>query len=157
MNQSIFSFEGRIGRTEYAITSLICGVLVVLVTAISISSPGTSMLAILNLAVVWVHFAQGSKRSHDIGNSGWLTLIPFYGLWLLFAAGVRGTNEYGNDPKVSLNQNPPTQYSTSQSAQAPVSGYQGGYSGGHNTQNQSQSPLTNKSSNSEYKSGDLYK
>lgn len=29
------------------------------------------------------------KRSHDIGNSGRYCLIPFYGLFLLFAPGAK--------------------------------------------------------------------
>lgn len=47
----------------------------------------------------WFIWAQGAKRCHDRGNSGWFQIIPFYGLWMLFAEGETGTNEYGNSPK----------------------------------------------------------
>ena len=47
----------------------------------------------------WFIWAQGAKRCHDRGNSGWYQIIPFYGLWMLFAEGEIGTNEYGNSPK----------------------------------------------------------
>ena len=43
--------------------------------------------------------AQAVKRSHDLDNTGWYILIPFYGFWLLFAEGTRGNNKYGEDPK----------------------------------------------------------
>jgi uncharacterized membrane protein YhaH (DUF805 family) len=43
--------------------------------------------------------AQGAKRCHDRGNSGIWQIIPFYGLWMLFADGDLGRNEYGANPK----------------------------------------------------------
>lgn len=49
--------------------------------------------------VVWFLLAQGAKRCHDRGNSGWWQLIPFYYLWMFFADGEIGDNEYGTNPK----------------------------------------------------------
>ncbi|SEW32787.1 Protein of unknown function [Chitinophaga arvensicola] len=54
---------------------------------------------ILVIPALWFFIAQAVKRSHDISNSGWYILIPFYGLWLMFSSGVQGSNEYGDDPK----------------------------------------------------------
>ena len=44
----------------------------------------------------WVWFAQGAKRCHDLGKSGWWQLIPFYIFWMLFMKGDYFKNQYGN-------------------------------------------------------------
>jgi uncharacterized membrane protein YhaH (DUF805 family) len=68
----------------------------------SSSSSGNGIVTILFLlliiALLWFTWAQGAKRCHDLGNSGW-QLIPFYALWLLFADGQSGINRYGDNPK----------------------------------------------------------
>jgi uncharacterized membrane protein YhaH (DUF805 family) len=58
--------------------------------------------AIVGLAYIpmlWFLWAQGAKRCHDRGNSGWYQIIPLYGLWMLFADSDNGVNEYGENPK----------------------------------------------------------
>jgi uncharacterized membrane protein YhaH (DUF805 family) len=47
----------------------------------------------------WFVVAQGAKRCHDRGNSGWYHFIPFYGFWMLFADGIAGENDCGPDSK----------------------------------------------------------
>ena len=59
---------------------------------------------LLLIPVYWFTWAQGAKRCHDRGNSGWFQIIPFYGLWMLFGDGEIGDNEYGSNPK-GLNYN----------------------------------------------------
>ena len=49
--------------------------------------------------VIWLLLAQGAKRCHDLGHSGWYQLIPFYVFWMLFEDGDRLVNEYGISPK----------------------------------------------------------
>lgn len=94
-----FSFNGRIRRSEYALSSIIYGFLVVLLNAI-INSVGSAILVIfVAIPLSWFFWAQGAKRSHDIGNSGWWQLIPFYCLWLMFKEGQPGKNIYGENPK----------------------------------------------------------
>jgi uncharacterized membrane protein YhaH (DUF805 family) len=51
------------------------------------------------IPVVYFMLAQGAKRCHDRGNSGWYQMIPFYALWMLFAESDHGINEYGPNPK----------------------------------------------------------
>ena len=49
--------------------------------------------------VIWIMLAQGAKRCHDVGNSGWFQLIPFYVFWMLFEDSKYGENKYGLNPK----------------------------------------------------------
>jgi uncharacterized membrane protein YhaH (DUF805 family) len=97
-----FSFEGRIRRLEYGLSLIISSC----VGAFNLFILGSSD-AFIVIVLYWIILianwefllAQGSKRSHDIGNSGWWQLIPFYSLYILFAEGDRGENEYGPNPK----------------------------------------------------------
>ena len=105
MFKAPFSFEGRIRRSEYAITLLIYVAALFSVVGIfggfrheAHNNPGILPL-IICLPIIWFALAQAVKRSHDIGNSGWYILIPFYGLWLLFADSRPGANRWGENPK----------------------------------------------------------
>ena len=104
MFKSPFSFKGRIRRTEYGLSVLIYSVASVLVQAVTVYSAAGSgrvelWYLLFLLPVIFFLLAQGTKRCHDLGNSGWFQLIPLYGLWLLFADGEKGPNEYGDNPK----------------------------------------------------------
>lgn len=103
-----FSFKGRIRRMEYFITMLIAGFANVTMQGILTSVSESSLDAMAGALVIyciflvlycWFVCAQNTKRCHDRGNSGWFQIIPFYGLWMLFADGEKGTNKYGNNPK----------------------------------------------------------
>lgn len=59
----------------------------------------TLLSLILIIPLYWFMWAQGAKRCHDRGNSGWYQLIPFYGLWMLFGDGDECENDYGFAPK----------------------------------------------------------
>lgn len=63
-----------------------------------------SLLGFAFIPLLWFTWAQGTKRCHDRGNSGWYQLIPFYGLWMLFGEGDYGINGYGENPKGIGNQ-----------------------------------------------------
>ena len=102
-----FSFKGRIRRTEYGISMIICffislGLNAIIGSANNSYSDPTGLIVlyfVLLIPYLWFVWAQGAKRCHDRGNSGWYQIIPFYGFLMLFAEGDANTNEYGNSPK----------------------------------------------------------
>ncbi len=158
-----FSFDGRIRRKEYGLSMLILVFAQMIIGAMvglgdhRNSNSGASLGAFyfLMLPVLIFFWAQGAKRCHDLGNSGWWQLIPLYGFWLLFAEGQYGPNQYGENPKgiqannnVNFNQAPPPNN---------AGGYQGGYNGGHNNPNSGNAYNQNQPGSGEYKSGDLYR
>lgn len=99
MFQYPFSFEGRIRRTEYGISLIIYWIILIIVGA-AVESGGTMVfLAFIYLPLVWFFAAQGAKRCHDRGNTGWFQIIPFYSFWMVFADSDRGINGYGPNPK----------------------------------------------------------
>lgn len=90
-----FSFIGRIRRFEYCISFLIWLILSSFISAIT--NPVISL--ILFLPIFWFIIAQGIKRCHDLGHSGWYQLVPFYELFMLFEEGDPYINKYGHNPK----------------------------------------------------------
>jgi uncharacterized membrane protein YhaH (DUF805 family) len=96
MFQTALSFEGRIRRLEYSISFIVYIAGHTIVMAMIKSAIPFSILALIPL--LWFLWAQGAKRCHDLGNSGWFQLIPFYALWLIFAKGDDGVNIYGFSP-----------------------------------------------------------
>jgi uncharacterized membrane protein YhaH (DUF805 family) len=96
MFKSPFSFYGRIRRTEYGLSFIIYMVAYFMAFGLATISP---FLWIFIIPIVWFLWAQGAKRCHDRGNSGWFQIIPFYFLWLVFAEGEPGSNGYGDNPK----------------------------------------------------------
>lgn len=111
MFKSPFSFEGRIRRTEYGLSYLIYLAFSVpfnLFFNLSNEEPSGVVLIIFLLLLIplmWFLLAQGAKRCHDRGNSGWFQIIPFYSLWMLFGNSDHGPNEYGPNPKDEGNYN----------------------------------------------------
>ena len=96
MFRNPFSFKGRIRRMEYGISFIIFYISNNILGALSAEEPAVAILLIPSL---WFTWAQGAKRCHDRGNSGWYQLIPFYVLWMQFGDGDIGANEYGANPK----------------------------------------------------------
>jgi len=96
MFSSPFSFNGRIRRLEYGLSIIFFNVLTFVIPLLSEEVP---IMGFLFIPAYWFLWAQGSKRCHDRGNSGWFQIIPFYGFWMLFAEGDIGDNKYGSNPK----------------------------------------------------------
>lgn len=102
MFSRIFSFSGRIRRLEYGLTYLAYCLWNVPMRVMSEDqiSEGYAIFYLVTLfPILWIIFAQGAKRCHDRGNSGWYQIIPFYFLWMIFAEGESKTNKYGVCPK----------------------------------------------------------
>lgn len=110
MFKNPFSFEGRIRRTEYGLSfiiTVVARVILLTIIAAGVNSQSDvqsaqSMFLLLSLPIFWFFFAQGAKRCHDIGISGWWQLVPFCPLVLLFANGKQEANKYGENPKLKL-------------------------------------------------------
>lgn len=114
MFRNPFSFKGRIRRLEYGLSFIIYFVFIVISQIVSddiiykyayggVSSAEyqgyLTILLIISIPFYWFIIAQNCKRCHDVNSSGWMQLIPFYMLFLLFVRGTIGVNKYGKDPK----------------------------------------------------------
>ena len=157
MFKAPFSFEGRIRRKEYGLSYLIYFVIAFSISLL-LQETGEIVPIFLMFAFIpllWFMWAQGAKRCHDVGNSGWWQLIPFYALWMLFQDGQPGPNQYGENPKGIQSIGGQT-FQGGQNT-GTTGGYQGGYSGGHNNPTTNYSSTENPSNSGGYKDGDLYK
>ena len=99
MFKAPFSFKGRIRRLEFGLSYLLYWLVLLLIETIADYNNSTSILNLLIIPVIWFLLAQGAKRCHDRGNSGWYLFIPFYIFWMIFAEGEEGENEFGLNPK----------------------------------------------------------
>jgi uncharacterized membrane protein YhaH (DUF805 family) len=97
--QKPFSTEGRIGRVEYIITLLIffaVGEVAKYIAGLFQSEIAQVLLVLVFSPIIWFFFSQSAKRCHDMGNSGFFILIPFYFLLMIFARGDNDNNQYGS-------------------------------------------------------------
>lgn len=107
MFTAIFSFKGRIRRKEYCLSFLIYICAATMLQALLVNTvyhntqnQDSSILFLLLLIPCLIFiWAQGAKRCHDMGHSGWFQLIPFFIFWLLFSDSQWGINQYGANPK----------------------------------------------------------
>ena len=103
MFKRVFSFKGRIRRTEFGLSYIIFLVWYLVfasVTEMNDVNPVLALFIILTIVpAYWFLWAQGAKRCHDRGNSGWYQIIPFYFLVMLFGGSENGINDYGTNPK----------------------------------------------------------
>ncbi len=111
MNSALFfSAEGRIPRSQYWL-----GTILLLFAQIGIgfmlgeageSSAKDVLTIITSIGFIAVGFLLAIKRFHDLGKSGWFSLlliIPLVGIligliWLGCFKGNEGTNKFGPDP-----------------------------------------------------------
>lgn len=108
---NIYTLKGRYRRTTYALTVLLVSSITAVIIAIivagllmngdedNLDSAGFFIVLVFSNSF-YIMAAAAVKRCHDLGKSGWYSLIPFYGFVLLFAEGNVGPNKYGEDPKM---------------------------------------------------------
>ena len=91
-------YKGRYGRTQYFLTGLASAIIFNIAEYMSRGNTdnykGYICLLIMIISL-WCGICTATKRCHDLGHNGWWQLIPFYGLWLLFASGDEDDNQYG--------------------------------------------------------------
>lgn len=101
MFKNVFSFSGRIRRTEYGVSYIL--VFVSMFGWANINSFFEVIafhILVQLIAIYWFLFSQGSKRCHDMGKSGFYQLIPFYFFAMILSEGENRSNKYGQDPKL---------------------------------------------------------
>lgn len=115
IKEMFFSFEGRLNRQRYLLRVLALGLVDSIITfvleslmmgAFLAGSSGTGIVIGLLWLLIFVFFmiigiSLGVRRCHDLDKSGWyllagILIIP--GLYLIFAKGTEGQNQYGPDP-----------------------------------------------------------
>jgi len=103
---NFFSAKGRLRRRHFGIILIILVIIRILLYTpafISKSAGQDTFQDFIHFALIIILLLQLIKRCHDIGSSGWLSLIaliPLVGfLYLLLYPGIAGPNQYGDDPK----------------------------------------------------------
>ena len=89
----ILSFKGRIKRVPYAATFI-----PLMALSSYLRDVNVDYELHINVVVAWVVLAQGAKRCHDLGVSGWLQAIPFFVFGLMFVKGNDIPNRFGPPP-----------------------------------------------------------
>lgn len=104
----LLSFSGRIDRTTYAVYGLAVGFVVFLIffcISFFINEQSVGRMAANNIQIIlrvvlsYPLLTLSAKRAHDCSYSGWVVLIPFAGLFLLFKQGFPKENKYGPAPE----------------------------------------------------------
>lgn len=92
----MFSFMGRINRTEYIISFI--GAIIFIFAVGNVEDD--IVRRILQLAADVFIYSQCVRRLHDFGASGFYVLIPVVSwIYAAFPKGDKGENEYGVAPK----------------------------------------------------------
>jgi uncharacterized membrane protein YhaH (DUF805 family) len=121
LDGALFSFQGRILRSSFwsvvipiFLTNSVLGISSAAIS-LAVREPGftpampnaVAMIVLAGVGVLivlesWIVLATYAKRWHDIGHSGWMSmllLIPLAGLfvfgYLVFSPGAAGQNKYG--------------------------------------------------------------
>ena len=81
---ALLKFDGRLRRQDFWISFLI-------IFGISVVTSWIPILGMLiGIALIWPNVAITIKRLHDMGKTGWLTLVPYVGGVLAFIVAMVG-------------------------------------------------------------------
>lgn len=100
---SIWSHEGRSTRSDYFIVLLLTSILGVIAGYMVAEGAAIGIFGgIFYLLILWVSLCACIRRMHDVGRSGWWSLVVLlpvanliFGLYALFAPGQDHDNEFG--------------------------------------------------------------
>jgi len=103
---SIWSYQGRSSRSDYFVVLLITSILGAIAGSVMVLGGALGFVSSVFLAgVVWVSMCACARRMHDVGHSGWWSLVALvpvanliFGLYALFAPGQEQDNKYGPSP-----------------------------------------------------------
>ncbi|OGD76896.1 hypothetical protein A2368_02420 [Candidatus Collierbacteria bacterium RIFOXYB1_FULL_49_13] len=104
MEQITNLFEGRVSKKSYQVAFLVLFVVGLLV-GVLLKHEGM-LRSLVSLLMMPFGFGLAARRWHDLGKSGWWSLVfllPLINLlvmvYLLLADGTKGKNAYGVAPK----------------------------------------------------------
>lgn len=99
-------FDGRARRKEYwyftlfnGLISIPLGLMDVMFETVDLETGLGLFDSIYGIGVLIPTIAVGIRRMHDVGKSGWYSIVPIYNFVLAIREGDQGENEYGPDPK----------------------------------------------------------
>ena len=100
--------SGRLRRRTYWIGAIALTIAFAALFTLLENTFGRTSTLILYPPFLWSAFALMMKRLHDGAKSGWwllIAIIPAIGpalllLWLCFGRGIRGENQFGDDPRL---------------------------------------------------------
>jgi len=101
-------FRGRMNRSTYLLVNMVVLLIVVIASRPDVAHyldthQSTAALwgAIIGIPLLIWQFATSARRFHDIGRSGWyslLIILPFVQFIMLFIPGTKGDNSFGPEP-----------------------------------------------------------
>jgi len=100
---SIWSYDGRSSRSDYFWVLLITSALGAVAGTLMVKGGALGFFSgVFFVAVLWVSMCACARRLHDVGHSGWWSLVALvplanflFGLYALFAPGQVQENEFG--------------------------------------------------------------
>ena len=98
---SLLSYKGRMVRSTYFWTFACVNIGIVILNIIFediLQGKWWILQLIYGLFSTWILYVTTMKRCHDMGQSGWFALIPFYYIVLFFLKGQEKDNQYGENP-----------------------------------------------------------